>query len=152
MTADYWNRRRAAANAEANGITVTVPAYPGWSFKIGRMAAWCPDYNRAMARISARGEESAYLERFRTPGYIQTDADAALDARMAREAFAEGVMKDWTGVTGPDGKPMPFNAANAANLLEAFPDIFTELKTAAQDSARFEMVPTSAKKKAAAGN
>lgn len=150
---NHWQRRSAIAAAESKGVEVTIPAYPGWAFTIRRRCQWNADYQRAIARLSVRSDLAELIERQRAfPDLVMSVADRELDAAMMREAFAEGCMIGWRGVTGPDDKPFPFTLGNAVTLLEAFPDIYAELATAAVDASRFAPVALVLKTAAARGN
>lgn len=151
--ADYWNKRTAAAVLEDRGVPVVVSGYEDWTFCVRRRCGWNEHYQRAIARMAARPEIAAILARQAAePGHVFTAEESATDAAMTREAFAEGCVAKWDGVTGPDGKPMPFNVTNASHVLEHFPDVYEALRKVADDPVKFAPKPEKAKAKAASGN
>lgn len=145
-----WQRRQAIAANENAGVRVTPAAYPEWSFLVRRRCSWNADYQRALARIAARPDVAAAAARSREgkpePG------DDALDTAAAREAFAEGCIAGWQGVTDEKGKALPFGVANAAKVLAAFPDIFAELNAVSLDASKFAAPSADAKAEAIEGN
>jgi hypothetical protein len=155
---NHWEKRKAVAGMEARGVVVEVPAYPGWKFTVRRRCNWNADYVRALARVGARPEIGAIMAKQReNADYELTPAERETDAAMIREAFAEGCISSWEGVTAPDGSPMDPAPHNAAKVLEHFPDIFEALRQTADDASRFVPPATLAvanalKAKAARGN
>lgn len=146
---NHWEKRKAAAGMEARGVVVEVPAYPGWKFTVRRRCNWNADYVRALARVGARPEIAAIMAKQRdNPDYEMSPAERETDAAMIREAFAEGCVAGLAGVTDAEGADMPYSPANAAKVLEHFPDIFEALRQVADDPARF--VPPAVKEKAKA--
>ena len=63
--------------------------------------------------------------------------DNDLANSLLREAFAETVLLDWKGVSGPDGVALEYSAANAVKLFEQLPDLFTELQNEATRLSNF---------------
>lgn len=142
-----WQKRAAVAELEENGVSVTLPDYPEWTFMVLPITPWARRYHRAVARASEQPEVAAYLKRTVEPDYQTQDGDAALDRRILTDAFAEGALKSWSGVTDEAGKPMQYSLGNARRLLQHFPDIFDALNAAAR---RKPVAPTVATKKATA--
>lgn len=145
-----WQRRAEVAKREG-GVWVTVAEYPGWRFKVGRDCPWNADHARAMARVMAKPTVRAYLSRVAVAGYELTEEDREVDRRMVLEAFAEGLLVEWEGVTAEDGDAMVADVASKISLLEHFPDIYAALLKASRDPKNFE--PSAGEKaEIAAGN
>lgn len=66
-------------------------------------------------------------------GILEDGKANELEAR----AYARGVIIDWSGVTGPDGKEMECTEENIVQLFTDLPDLFTEVKQQANDLANF---------------
>jgi hypothetical protein len=148
-----WQRRDIAERLETEGAAVTLPDYPDWVFRVRRRCAWNADYQRAIVRASASPDAAKLLAWQRdNPGEPLPADLAAIDVRMMREAFAEGCVAGWSGVTDRDGDEMECTPENAAALLEHFPDIFAALNEAAGDASRFRPIDAKAMADAAAGN
>ncbi len=150
---NHWQRRAEIAAAETSGVIVECATYLGWKFHVLRRCQWNHAYHSAVARISVRSEVAALLERQRAnPDAPLSAADRATDAAMMREAFAEGCLAGWTGVTDENDKPLDFSLANVARVLEVFPDIFAELTAASADASRFAPPAAAAKAAVVRGN
>lgn len=54
------------------------------------------------------------------------------------EVIVDSVVLGWEGVTGPDGKELPFTKDNAKKLFEDLPDLFATIRDAAGDSGIFK--------------
>ena len=63
--------------------------------------------------------------------------DGELGNELLRDAFAETVILDWTGVSDRNGKAVKFSPKAAAALLKELPDLFADLQEAASKSANF---------------
>lgn len=149
---NYWDKRAAEAEIESEGVKITVAEFPGWEFRIGRECPWNQDYYRALTRLAQQPIYAGLIERSSKPGYVAAPGDAELDAALERDAFAEGVLRGWTGVTDRKGKPLPFTPKNARELLAHFAPIFTALRREARNPSRFEAKPENVKAKAIEGN
>lgn len=69
---------------------------------------------------------------------IQLDVlDAKKSVDLLVQVYADTVVLGWEGVTGEDGKPLPFNRENCAKLLRDLPDLFRELQEHAGSMALF---------------
>jgi hypothetical protein len=51
------------------------------------------------------------------------------------DLYASTVLIGWKGITGPDGKEIPFNKQNAVQVLMDLPEFFDEIRT---ESGRIE--------------
>lgn len=135
---NFWAQRTKAALLETRGHTVTLPQYPGWSFTVRRMCDWNADYQRAQIRIWQQPDVAKILAKLRAdPGYVLSAAERAADAATTREAFADGCLAGWSGVTDAKGKPMPCEGAHKLALLAHFPDLFAALVKAASKGENF---------------
>lgn len=149
---NYWEKREAFKRLENEGVEVQVAEYPGWRFRVRQLGAWNPHYARALARVGQRPEAKALVERENRAGYVATADDQQLNEDMMRDAFAEGCIAGWQGVTDRDGAPLPFTPAAAAELLEHFGDIHRALRGAAMNAANFDPLSEAEKARLAAGN
>lgn len=136
-----WKDREARNNLERGGVAVESKAVPGWSFRVRRLCDWNQPYHSALARMLLEPSGKALVERQKEPDYVADAEDNTLNQRIMVRAFVEGCLADWRGVTDPDGKEWPFNVRNAVTLLEAFPDVYAELSTAAREESRFRPAP-----------
>lgn len=143
---NYWERSKK----ERDGVAYTVPSYPEWTFYVRRFGAWAPHFQRAAARIAAKPENAERIKARRAPDYERTEDDAAHEEAMSREAFAEGCIARWDGVVDADGNEM--DVSRAAELLEAFPEIYHELMRFAADPKNFAPISTAEKEALALGN
>lgn len=65
-------------------------------------------------------------------------ADPKRTAAIMREVFAESVVLGWKGVTGKDGKKLPFTKANCVKLFNDLPDLFADVMTQASSHLAFQ--------------
>jgi hypothetical protein len=91
----------------------------------------------------AGGANRAYttrLEKLTKPHRraIQTGSiDSDLADTLVAQAYAECVLLNWWGVTGPDGQPLEFSPQNAIQLFKDLPDLFTMIQQTAGDASLF---------------
>ena len=91
----------------------------------------------------AGGNNQAYKQLLRNlvrPYQRQINAgtmDPDVADRLTIEAFSKTVVLDWKDVTGKDKMPLKFSVENAAQLLTDLPDLFTELRAAAETAAAY---------------
>lgn len=150
---NYWLMRDERKAVEENGLPVKVKAYPDWTFHVRQAGTWSKHFQRAIARLTLSNRKiREYLERAQKPDYVPTEADRLLDEQMQRDAFAEGCLVGWEGVTDRDGEPLKHNAKNARMLLEQFDDIFKALVVFAENPANFPETSTAYVAELAAGN
>ncbi|AEP08887.1 hypothetical protein [Micavibrio aeruginosavorus] len=64
-------------------------------------------------------------------------ADVDVINRVMAEIYAESIIIGWSGVSGPDGKPMKFTKENCVKLLIDLPELFVNIQQAADDFALF---------------
>jgi hypothetical protein len=66
---------------------------------------------------------------------IQTgNIDKKIADRLLAETYADTVLLGWEGVSGEDGKELPFNRDNAIKLFTDLPDLFKEIRETAEDA------------------
>jgi hypothetical protein len=53
------------------------------------------------------------------------------------EVYASTVVLGWEGVTGEDGKPLPFSKENCMKLFKDLPDLFRDVQEQAQNVSLF---------------
>lgn len=101
--------------------------------------------DKVKVRIArAGGSNTRYLkvlERKSKP-YRRAIQQETLDPEVAqqilREAYAEGVVLGWEGITDEaTGKEIPFSPAAAAKLFKELPDFFADIQEQAQKAALF---------------
>lgn len=110
---------------EKNGITLDLGS--AGKFVIARAGGSNERFKRAIQRASRP---------FRRAIANETMEEKQAD-EIAAKAFAQTVVLDWSGVTGPDGKPLPFSVENAVKLFTDLPDLFAEIRRAAADGSLF---------------
>ncbi len=145
---NYWDR----AKREKDGVPFTVPSFPEWTFYVRRFGMWASHYHRAVARIAAKPENAERIKARLEPGYERTKADTEHEEIMSREAFAEGCIAGWDGVTNEFDVDLVFSPERAAEVLAAFPEIYHELMKFSADAKNFEPPSTAEKEALALGN
>ena len=91
----------------------------------------------------AGGANSAFEKRLMSLSkpYRRAIATGTIERGLADSllatAFSETVVLGWEGVTGEDGKPIPYSAEACKKLLLDLPELFAELRKAAEDAALF---------------
>ena len=149
---NYWEKRDAHKRLENEGVEVRVTEYPDWTFRVRQLGAWNPHYQRAMVRVAQRPEARDLIEREQRPGYVASVEDQRLTEDMTRDAFAEGCLASWQGVTDRNGQPLAFSPEAAAEFLEHFEDIYRALRAVAIDPTRFDPLSDAKKEALARGN
>jgi hypothetical protein len=116
------------ANLEAGqGITLE---YPDCSITIHRAGGANKKYAQA---ISNKMKPYARKVQLGT-------MEEALAYRLLVEAYAEAIVIGWEGVTGKDGKPLPFTKENCITLFMDLPDLFADVRGQAENAAAFKVV------------
>lgn len=62
---------------------------------------------------------------------------AAKISNDVRRCFLENIVTDWRGITGEDGKPVPYTADAMEQLLEEYPELFPEIEDEASKVERY---------------
>lgn len=127
-------------DVERTGIELEYRTGPKTAavIRIARAGGGNTKYNRAL---------DAKTKPYRRQIQTDTIEPAQLDAIM-REVYADSVVLGWTGVTGPDGKELPFTRDNCVKLFTDLPDLFADVQTQAQKVSLFRKQQL----EAAAGN
>lgn len=68
----------------------------------------------------------------------QKKLDNDIATKVLMEAFIEGCLLEWEGVTDRDGKELPLTKANAVQLFTDLPDLFNDLREQASSMATFQ--------------
>ena len=63
--------------------------------------------------------------------------DEGVALGLLREAYAEAIVLDWSGVTDRAGKKLMFSKKNVVQLLTDLPELFTDLRAQADRVANF---------------
>jgi hypothetical protein len=134
-----WAQQDAIAVREQSGAEIEWKH--GWKFTARRKATWCKLFQVAANRIMSRADVAAFLKRIQGRAYKQTPADVAYWQGVQREILVDGNLVGWSGVIGPDGKPLAYTRANAMLLLSKFPALEAFLLEAVGDEANFEGFP-----------
>jgi len=84
--------------------------------------------------------------KFRRQIQLETLSDE-IGARLLREVYADTVVLGWEGVEDRDGNPLAFSRENCLKVLEDLPDLFRDIREAAENAALFraELRETDAK-------
>lgn len=149
---NYWEKRDAFKRLENDGVKIQIEEYPGWYFHVRQSSPWNPHFQRAMVRVAQRREAQDLVAREKAPGYAATAADQALNEDLTRDAFAEGCIAGWEGVTDREGKPLTYSPAAAAEFLEHFADVYRALLKVASNPAMYAPRTAEQNAKDAAGN
>lgn len=77
-----------------------------------------------------------YGPRLNAGGKLTDEENKKLNVKF----YAETIIKNWTGINGRDGEPIPFNVENATNLLsdEKLNSFFALIIRMASNDAAFE--------------
>lgn len=62
-----------------------------------------------------------------------------LGARLLREVYADTVVLGWENVKDREGALLPFNRENCLRVLEDLPDLFRDIREAAENAALFKV-------------
>lgn len=96
-----------------------------------------------IARAGGANESFAVtLERVTRPYRKRMDAHT-LDNSVANElyiqVFAESVVKGWEGIKDRDDKTLKFTVDNCVQLFKDLPDLFSDVREAANDVSNFRV-------------
>ncbi len=82
------------------------------------------------------------FERISRPYRKRLDS-GTLSEELAHELYiqvhAEAVVKDWEGVTDRDGKVMKFSVDNCVKLFKELPDLFADVREAANSISNYRL-------------
>lgn len=88
------------------------------SFKIARASKTNAKYSKALERLM-----KPYQKQIR----LNTLSDDVANNVMI-EAFCEGILLDWKGISDEEGKEMKYSKENAIKLMNDLPDLFNDLQ------------------------
>jgi hypothetical protein len=88
------------------------------SFKVARASKVNAKYGKALERLM-----KPYQKQIR----LNTLSDDVASNVMI-EAFCEGILLDWKGVTNKEGEEMKYSKENAIKLMNDLPDLFEDLQ------------------------
>lgn len=63
--------------------------------------------------------------------------DKALAERLAHKIYAEAIVLEWGGILGRDGKKIPFSKAAVEKVFADLPELFADVRAAAEELALF---------------
>ena len=150
---NFWQLQAERNAAIDRGVSVSVPGFDGWAFFVRPAHAWNHHYARAAVRIAASDiAVIQYLDAAAKPDFVPTAETQALDAAISLRGFVEGNLAGWVGVTGEDGAPLEFTAANASRLMTHFPQIYDFLVRFSREPANYPALSLALKLDIAAGN
>jgi len=128
-----YSKFKTSDKLEAEGINLDL----GFCvITVARAGGNNQPYNAAMERLYKQHKRA-----------IANDLlDNAKSRDLVYAVYAEHVVRDWktrvggtddapkyeTGIEGPDGKIMPFNRDNVIATFKALPDLFAEIREAAE--------------------
>jgi hypothetical protein len=98
---------------------------------------------RSMLVLRAGGSNKAFIRGFQAairPFRRQIEKgtmDVEKSDEMMREMYARYVVKDWSGITDKEGKPVPYSPEAAVAFFRAFPELFQDLMAIASDANTF---------------
>jgi hypothetical protein len=132
---DLWAERDAEAVKEAEGVEFAWRA--GWRFRVARLCAWNQAHEEATRKIGRRADVRAFFKRVDGKDYVATDSDREFLRKVEIEQFARGCLIGWSGIVGPDKKPMSYTPSAATTLFLKFPALFLELRDFASNGNNF---------------
>jgi hypothetical protein len=110
---------------EKNGLTLDLGS--AGRFKIARAGGANQSFTKEFIRLTKPYRRA-----------IQTETmDEETSRVILREAFSKHIILGWEGVTGPDGEVLPFTRENCLKLLADLPQLFEEIRRAAEDASLY---------------
>lgn len=115
------------ANKEQSGIDLNLGDLG--QFKLARAGGENEKYARMLMQASKPYRRA-----------IQAGSlDPKIDVRILAEVYATTVIQSWEGVTDEAGSPLPFTKDNAIKVLTDLPELFRELRLAAESAALYRV-------------
>jgi hypothetical protein len=102
----------------------------GVRLKIARAGGANTKYAKSLERITR-----PYRRKDGTMMHIEDDIATEMYCRV----YAESVVVDWEGVTDRDGNLMEFSVENCVRLFTDLPDLFADVRNAADGIENFKM-------------
>jgi hypothetical protein len=147
-----WELRDVAKSNEIAGVWVEAQTVPGWWFRVRRSCEWNADFAAAVVRIAEDPIVKAYLERARSPDYVLTTDDKAIDKLIQIKSFVEGHVTEWKGVTGRDNELVAFSHGRCTTVFEHFPDIERQMRIHAATASNYRALTVQEQGDLALGN
>ena len=115
---------------EVEGVRVRLEAdSPTW-FLVARSGGSNRAYDRAVQKNSRRYQKQ--LQR----GLLDNEV---AETEIIKPAFIQCCMLDWGGVTGEDGKEIPFSRQACEELFAEYPDVYDVLREQASELANYRI-------------
>lgn len=115
---------------ETDGVRVRLEAdSPTW-FLVARSGGANRAYDRVVQKNSRRYQKQ--LQR----GLLDNET---AENEIIKPAFIECCMLDWGGVTGEDGKEIPFSRKACEDLFAEYPDVYDVLREQAGELATYRI-------------
>ncbi len=96
------------------------------------------EYRKAVRRSMEPHERILALVASGKSKKIPDDIAAKINAD-ARRCFLENIVTGWKGITGEDGKDLPYSVENMEALLAEFPELFAEIEDEASKVERYRV-------------
>lgn len=119
------------AARESQGVVLNFGVYG--KFTVARAGGSNLRYQRALATKS-----EPYRHLIAAKAKKPDEKLLQLVRDLSMEAFAETVVLGWEGVTGRDGKAIPFSQAACLKLFRDLPALFDEIQEQASSLANFQ--------------
>lgn len=127
----FLNKYKTDKTAELEGVWVEVDT--GVEMRIARL-------NNDKARDMRRRLEKPYRSFATIPEKVSEE--------IMRKVVANAVLVDWKGVTGEDGKIIPYSPETAEKLLTDYPDLLNDVASVAMARETYQSESTEAVKNA----
>jgi hypothetical protein len=127
----FLNKYKTDKTAEVAGVWVEIDAGVEW--KVARL-------NNEKARTERRNLEKPYRNFQTIPDHVNEE--------ILRKVVARAVLLDWKGVTGDDGKEIPYTPETAEKLFKELPDLLNDVVSLAMARETFQAEGTEAAKNA----
>jgi hypothetical protein len=119
--------RNFATNDAAETEGVILDFGGGEKIRIARAGGGNKAYAKALEKATAPFRREIQLN-------VLTEEQAT---EIARQVYADAVIRGWEGLKDRDGKPFPYSKENAVRLLMDLPELFQDLREQATNLALF---------------
>lgn len=131
---NIFDRYKTDYQKEIDGTWVE---FDGFKVKIARAGGSNQAYLKALER-----ETKPYRRAIQNGSISLEIAD-----KIVQKVYAETVVKGWEGITDEQGNPMAFSKETCAEVFEALPEFFAEVKQLAENMEMFRQVSLEAEAK-----
>ena len=100
----------------------------GVRIKVARAGGQNVDFGKCIERLTRQHRD----HKGNLTGISDTFA-----SELWMQAYAESVVKDWEGVSDREGKPLKFSPENCVKLFKDLPDLFADVRAAAENISNF---------------